>query len=225
MDFDTHLALGPALGLGPGAFLGVATVSLVMVLTPGPNMIHLVSRSVAQGRRAGLISLAGIGFGFLVYLGAAVAGLAALFAAVPALYEAVKIAGACYLLWLAWQAVRPGSGSVLVPGPDAPALAPHSPLRLWSTGAATTLLNPKIAIMYASLLPQFTDPERGDPAVQSLVLGGVQIAISLSIDAVYVFVAGSLVAFLSGRPVWLRVQRWVTGTLLAGFGLRVATTD
>ena len=90
------------------SILGVAAIALGMVLTPGPNMMYLLSRSVTQGRRAGLISLAGVAVGFLVYPTAATFGLSALFAAVPELYLTVKFAGAAYLLWLAWQALRPG---------------------------------------------------------------------------------------------------------------------
>src|SRR4051794_17184793 len=97
------------------ALFGIATVALGLVLTPGPNMIYLVSRSITQGRRAGLVSLLGVATGFLVYLAAATAGLTAAFAAVPELYAAVKLAGAGYLLYLAWQALRPGGHSPFAP--------------------------------------------------------------------------------------------------------------
>ncbi|MEO3785348.1 LysE family transporter [Actinocorallia sp. B10E7] len=86
------------------AVAGIAAVELGMVLTPGPNMIYLVSRSIAQGRRAGLISLAGVGAGFLVYLAAVTIGITAVFTLVPVLYLMIKIAGAAYLAWMAWQA-------------------------------------------------------------------------------------------------------------------------
>ena len=95
-----------------GAAAGVALVALGMVLTPGPNMMYLVSRSISQGRRAGMISLGGVAAGFLVYLTLASAGLSVVFATVPALYITVKLAGAAYLAYLAWQAVRPGGTSV-----------------------------------------------------------------------------------------------------------------
>jgi threonine/homoserine/homoserine lactone efflux protein len=94
------------------AVLGMAAVALGLVLTPGPNMIYLVSRSITQGRAAGFVSLLGVAAGFLVYLAAAAAGLATVFVAVPAAYTALKLAGAAYLLFLAWQALRPGGNSV-----------------------------------------------------------------------------------------------------------------
>src|SRR5215470_10435433 len=98
-----------------GALIGVGLVALGMVLTPGPNMMYLVSRSISQGRRAGLVSLGGVAVGFLAYLTLATAGLSVVFATVPALYLTVKLAGAAYLAWLAWQAVRPGGTSVFQP--------------------------------------------------------------------------------------------------------------
>jgi threonine/homoserine/homoserine lactone efflux protein len=200
------------------ALVGIAAVALGLVLTPGPNMIYLVSRSVTQGRRAGLVSLTGVAAGFLVYLAAAVAGIATVFALVPGVYLAIKLAGAAYLLWLAWKAVRPGGESAFAPRP----LPVDPPRRLFAMGLVTNLLNPKIAILYVSLLPQFVDPRRGDVAAQSLVLGLTQISIALTVNAVIVLTAGSVAAFLSARPTWLRLQRYLMGTVLAGLALRIA---
>lgn len=201
-----------------GAVLGIALVELGLVLTPGPNMVYLVSRSVTQGRRAGFISLAGVAVGFFAYLGAAATGIAALFAVVPELYVAVKLAGAAYLLWLAWQTLRPGGRSAFDPQP-----LPVEPAgRLFTMGLVTNLLNPKIAILYVSLLPQFVDPARGGVAAQSLLLGLVQIAIALTVNGLIVLTAGAAAAFLSGRPLWLRLQRYVMGSVLAALAVHVA---
>ncbi|MFC3986200.1 LysE family translocator [Streptosporangium jomthongense] len=197
----------------------VAVISLGMVLTPGPNMLYLISRSVTQGRGAGMISLAGVAAGFLVYLAATAAGIAVLFAVVPAVYTAIKLAGAAYLLWLAWKAVRPGGGSVFTPGET----RFDPPGRLFSMGLVTSLLNPKIAVMYVSLLPQFLDPAHGDVAAQGLTLGLVQVVVSLSVNALIVLGAGSVASFLTGRPLWSRVQRYLMATALVGIALRVAT--
>ncbi|MGY1857495.1 LysE family translocator [Modestobacter sp. SYSU DS0290] len=202
------------------AVVGVALVELGLVLTPGPNMIYLVSRSVTQGRRAGLVSLLGVAAGFLVYLAAATAGLATVFVAVPAAYTVLKLAGAAYLLYLAWQALRPGGVSAFAPRD----LEPDRPRTLFLMGLVTNLLNPKIAVLYVSLLPQFIDPERGSVAVQSLVLGLVQIAIALTVNGLIVVFAGSLAGFLSTRPTWLRVQRWVMGGVLGALAVRLALT-
>ena len=201
------------------ALLGIAAVALGLVLTPGPNMIYLVSRSITQGRRAGMISLLGVATGFLVYLGAAVAGLTAVFSLVPEVYTALKLAGAGYLLYLAWQAIRPGGQSPFAPKP----LPVDSPRRLYVMGLVTNLLNPKIAILYVSLLPQFIDPARGDVAAQSLILGLVQIGIALTVNMLITLTAGTLSRFLVRRPVWLRVQRAFMGTVLGGLAIKMAT--
>ncbi|MFC0506074.1 LysE family translocator [Micromonospora costi] len=204
--------------VGTGALVGVVVVALGLVLTPGPNMVYLVSRSVTQGRRAGLISLVGVAAGFGIYLVAAVAGIATVFVLVPALYTAVKLGGAAYLLWLAWRALRPGGASPFTPAP----LPPERPRRLFTMGLVTNLLNPKIAILYVSLLPQFVDPHRGHVAAQSLVLGVTQISIALTVNALIVLTAGTLATFFARRPLWLRVQRWVMGSVLGALAVRIA---
>jgi threonine/homoserine/homoserine lactone efflux protein len=201
-----------------GALLGIAAVALGLVLTPGPNMIYLVSRSITQGRRAGLISLLGVAAGFFVYLVAATVGIATVFAVVPALYTTLKLAGAAYLLWLAWKAVRPGGESAFAPK----ALPIDPPRRLFAMGLVTNLLNPKIAILYVSLLPQFVDPARGHVAEQTLLLGLTQIGIALTLNAAIVLTAGTVAGFLATRPAWLRAQRYVMGTVLAGLALKIA---
>ncbi|TCM47912.1 threonine/homoserine/homoserine lactone efflux protein [Kribbella sp. VKM Ac-2568] len=201
------------------AVIGIALVELGLVVIPGPNMIYLVSRSVAQGRRAGLTSLAGVGVGFLVYLLAATAGLATLFALVPEIYVTLKLAGAAYLLWLAWNALRPGGSSAFTPNE----LEPDRPRKLFGMGLLTCLLNPKIAILYISLLPQFVDPSRGHVGTQSLLLGLTQLAVGVLVNAVFVITAGSVALFFSRKPLWMRVHRYLTGTALAVFAVRLAT--
>ncbi|WP_157253921.1 LysE family translocator [Nonomuraea typhae] len=199
--------------------VGIALVSLGMVLTPGPNMIYLVSRSITQGRRAGLISLSGVALGFTVYLTATCLGLTALFAYVPAAYTALKLAGAAYLLWLAWNIVKPGGISAF----EARDLPVERPRKLFAMGLLTCLLNPKIAILYLSLLPQFIDPALGHVLLQSLALGSVQILIGTLVNALIAVSAGALAAFLATRPGWLRVQRYVTGSVLGVMAVHMAT--
>lgn len=199
------------------AVLGVALVELGMALTPGPNMVHLAARSISQGTRAGLVALSGTAVGFVVYLAAAAFGLAALFAAVPAAFLAVKIAGAAYLGYLAWQMLRPGGRSAFDPAE----VAPIRPARLFGTGLVTNLLNPKIALLYAAILPQFI--EASQPVwPQFLVLGAVQIVVGVTVNGLVVVSAGRLAGFLRARPLAIRVQRWVSGTVLAVFALKLA---
>ncbi|MFC9440824.1 LysE family translocator [Nocardia sp. NPDC057030] len=201
------------------AVLGVAAVALGLVLTPGPNMMYLVSRTVSQGRRAGLVSLGGVALGFAVYLVAATVGITAVFAMVPGLYLGVKLLGAAYLLWMAWQALRPGGTSIFEP-----ATVPADPTRrLFLMGFLTNLLNPKIAILYMALIPQFVAPEHGQIWLQSLVLGAVQIVVALTVNGLIVLGAAGLATFLTGRPLWLRVQRYLMGTMLGAIAVLLAT--
>jgi threonine/homoserine/homoserine lactone efflux protein len=195
-----------------------AAVALGMALTPGPNMIYLISRSICQGREAGLISLGGVALGFVFYMLCAAFGITALLMAVPFAYDALRFGGALYLLWLAWQALRPGGRSPF----QVRELAPDRPHKLFLMGFVTNLLNPKIAILYLSLLPQFIDPHRGSVLAQSLVLGAIQIALSVTVNATVAMTAGSIAAFLARRPAWLAIQRWLMGTVLAGLAVRIA---
>ncbi|GAB2923832.1 LysE family translocator [Paraburkholderia jirisanensis] len=201
------------------SLLAFSLVALGIALTPGPNMIYLVSRSICQGRAAGLISLGGVALGFVVYMLCAALGITALLLTVPFAYDALRFGGALYLLWLAWQAVKPGGDSPFQVR-DLPA---DSPRKLFMMGFATNLLNPKIAVLYLSLLPQFIDPRAGSVLGQSLVLGFVQIAVSISVNALVAMTAGSIAGFLARRPKWLAIQRWMMGTVLTSLAIRMAT--
>lgn len=205
--------------ISAGAAVGMAIVALGLVLTPGPNMLYLVSRSITQGRRAGLVSLLGVAAGFAVYLTAAVLGIATIFAEVPAAYTALRLAGAGYLLWLAWKTLRPGGASVFAPKE----LPPDGARRLFTMGFVTNLLNPKIAVLYVSLLPQFIDPGRGSVALQSLALGAIQATIAVTGNGIIVLTAGTIAVFLARRPAWLRAQRFFMGTVLGALALRLLT--
>ncbi len=199
--------------------LAFAAISLGMVLTPGPNMVYLISRSICQGRVAGLISLGGVALGFVFYMLCAAFGITALVMAVPYAYDALRITGALYLLYLAWQALRPGGRSPF----QVRELKPDSPRKLFLMGFLTNLLNPKIAIMYLSLLPQFIQPDHGSVLAQSMALGATQIVISVGVNAMIALAAGSIAVFLTRRPGWSMVQRWLMGTVLAGLAVRMLT--
>ena len=194
-----------------------AAAALLMALTPGPNMIYLVSRSICQGRKAGVISLFGVVSGFLVHMFAAAVGLTAVFLAVPLAYELLKWAGAAYLMWMAWQAVRPGARSLF----ETRELAEDSSRRLFLMGFLTNLLNPKIAVFYLSVFPQFVSPGHGSVFLQSIILGVTQIAVSFSINLLIALFAASIAAWVSENPRWIAVQRYVMGFVLAGLAVRL----
>lgn len=200
------------------SLLGFALVALGIALTPGPNMIYVISRSLTQGVEAGLVSLGGVALGFVFYMLCAALGITALLFAVPYAYDALRFAGAAYLLWLAWQALKPGGTSPF----QVKKLKVDGPRKLFAMGLITNLLNPKIAMLYLALLPQFIDPAAGSVLAQSIVLGSIQIVIGVSVNAMVALAAGSIAAFLGTRPTWLLVQRWLMGTVMAGLALRMA---
>jgi threonine/homoserine/homoserine lactone efflux protein len=198
-----------------------ALAALALVLTPGPNMVYCVSRTLVQGRRAGMVSLAGVLLGFVVHLAAAALGLTALLMAVPLAFDAIKLAGAAYLLWLAWAAVRPGGAAPF----EARALPVDGSGTLFRMGFLTNLLNPKVAMFYLSFFPQFLHPERGQVLVQSLQLGVLQIGISGGVNLLIILGAARITSFLSQSASWLRAQRYVMGSVLGLLALRIAMEE
>lgn len=192
---------------------------VLLALTPGPNLLYLVSRTLCQGRVAGLVSLAGTTTGFLFYAVGAAVGVTAVFVAIPVLYDVLRYFGAAYLLWLAWDSVRPQGGGGLFTRRDLPALAPAS---LFRTGILTSMLNPKVALFYVALFPQFVDPARGSVLTQSLVLAAIQIAIDAACDLLFVLAAARVADWLGTRPGWLAVQRWVLGGVFGAIAVKLA---
>lgn len=194
---------------------------ILLVLTPGPNLLYLISRTLCQGRAAGLISLAGTTTGFIVHILAAALGLSAVLLAVPVLYDVVRWAGAAYLLWLAWDAVRPQGAGLFAPR----TLPIERPLKLFRTGLFTSILNPKVALFYLALFPQFIEPALGAVFLQSLFLGATQIVIAVIGDTLFVLAAARVAAWLTTRPQWSALQRYVQGGVFAAIALKLALSE
>lgn len=192
--------------------------ALLMVITPGPNMIYLISRSICQGRKAGVLSLLGVVAAFLIHIVCTAAGLSALLFAVPFAYDALRWAGAAYLLYLAWQAVKPGGRSAF----ETRELPQDSPRKLFAMGFFTSLLNPKVAVFYLSIFPQFIVPERGSVFTQSLLLGGVQVTTSFLVNLLFVITAAQVSRWFADHPRGLMVQRYVMGFVLGALAVRLA---
>jgi len=194
--------------INPQTLLLLAVASALLALTPGPNMLYLLSRTLFQGRRAGLVSWSGTSAGLAFHMIAAALGLSAVLMAVPVAYEAIRLAGAAYLLWLAWTTIRGARSSGF-----APAALPAVPDRvLFRQGVTASVLNPKVALFYLALFPQFIDPA-GPVLAQSLVLGLVNITVTAAIDVGVVLLAASLVRRIAGRPAWVRAQRVALGSV------------
>lgn len=205
----------------PQELLLFALAALVLVLTPGPNMVYCVSRSLTQGPRAGLLSLAGVVAGFGVHLLATALGLSALLVAVPLAFDVLRIAGAAYLLWMAWQAVKPGGSAPF----EARDLPHDGPLKLVLMGFLTSALNPKVAMFYVSFFPQFLHPERGQWLAQTFTLGALQIGISALVNALLVLFAARVARFLHRSAAWVRAQRYLMGTVLGVLALKILFTE
>jgi len=197
-----------------GTIYGFLMVGGMLAVTPGPNMVYVMSRSIAQGRTAGLISLAGVMVGYLFYMFGAAFGLTALVLRVPYAATALGIVGGAYLLFLAWQGVKPGGRSPF----EVRALSGERPLRLLAMGATTSVLNPKLALLFLSLLPQFIDYHEGSVLGQSLLLGSLLIAAFASANGLVAICSSRIAGFLLGRPVLLVAQRWAMGIVLGGLG-------
>jgi len=185
-----------------------------LAATPGPNMLFLVSRTLAQGRGAGFVSLAGTSSGFALHALAAAFGLSALLAAVPMAFEVVKWAGAIYLAWLAIQMWRTSDE------PEAAVAAPRATRRaMYRQGLLTAVLNPKVAVFQLALFPQFVDPARGSVLLQSLVLAVTQLVIVVAGDSACVFAATGARRWFGSRPGW---ERWSKRALAGVFGALAA---
>jgi threonine/homoserine/homoserine lactone efflux protein len=200
--------------------LGLFAVAvLLLVLTPGPVWIYLISRTLAQGRRAGYFSLLGVIAGVIVHVLLAALGLSVALLAIPLAFDAIKLAGAAYLLWLAISTLR-GDGMNF----EAQPLAAVPDRVLLRQGFIASTLNPKVAVFYLSLFPQFIDPGADGVFAQSLVLGVVHVGISTLFDGLLVTIAGALATWFAARPLWLRTQRWFLGGAFGVLAVWLALT-
>jgi threonine/homoserine/homoserine lactone efflux protein len=191
--------------------------SVVLLLTPGPAVLYIVARSVAQGRAAGLVSVLGIHLGTIVHIVAAAVGLSALIVSSALAFAVVKYLGAAYLIWMGIRTLMAND-----PDPQAPA-PPAGPLsRAFRDGFVVNLFNPKTAIFFLAFLPQFVDPARGALHWQILVLGFTFMGLGMLTDAMFALAAGAAGDFLRRNRRFLRIQRWFAGTSFIGLGVTAA---
>ena len=206
-------------GLGVDRLWLFAFAVMLLALTPGPVWVYLLSRTLTQGRRAGYFSLLGVAAGVVVHVLLAALGISVVLLAIPFAFDAIKLAGAAYLLWLAINTLR-GGGLSFTPQPLD--VVPDRVLVRQAMVAA--LLNPKVAVFYLSLFPQFVEPTAGPVFAQSLLLGLVHLAVSTLVDGLLVTVAGALATWFATRPLWLRMQRWLLGTAFGALAVWLAAT-
>lgn len=191
--------------------------SLLVIVTPGQDMVLVMSRSIAQGAAAGVATAAGVSVGLVGHTLLATLGLGAILRASPWLFLVLKFVGAAYLVWLGIALLRTRDATLALPAP-----ARGSLRRLFSDGALSNLSNPKIAIFYFAFLPQFVPSGAGQPALAVFVLGLVFAALTFVIKGPVGWGAGRLSGWLRARPA---VLRWIfrgSGAMLAALGLRLA---
>jgi threonine/homoserine/homoserine lactone efflux protein len=198
------------------------TASLALIATPGPDLIYVVTRGVAQGRRAALVSACGVCSGLVVHTSFAAIGLSALLARSAVAFSVVKYAGAAYLIYLGIKALL-SRESLVATGEAAPAA---SRLRgvFWQ-GVASNVLNPKVALFFLAFLAQFVGAGAGNAAVQMLVLGSIFALLGLVFLSFVAFFSGALGDWIGGRPNVAVALRWLTGSVLIGLGLRLALPE
>ncbi len=204
----------------PHSLLLFVGAGLLLNVTPGPDLLYILGRSVSQGRAAGVISALGIGAGCLVHVTGAALGLSALLLALPLAYDVVRWAGAAYLVVLGVKALRSGGG-----GLDVQALAPVSRRRIFLQGALTNVLNPKVALFFLAFLPQFADPARGPLAPQLLLLGAIFAVNGTLVCIAFALFASQLGAWLRTRYGVSRLLDRATGGLFVALGVRLALLD
>lgn len=201
-------------------FTAFLIASLVLALAPGPDNIFVLTQSAMHGRRAGFFITLGLCTGLIVHTMAVTLGIAALFRASVAAFTALKIAGACYLLYLAWQAFR--TGATEIGAGEAKILGPW---RLYRRGIIMNVTNPKVSIFFLAFLPQFADPARGALAPQLMFLGLIFIAATLLVFGSVALLAGLIGQRLNRSKTIQRLINRAAGVIYAGLALKLVAAQ
>ena len=196
------------------------SAAVILLIIPGPAVLYVLTRSIGQGRKAGLASCSGIATGTLVHVLGATLGLSALLLSSAAAYSVVKYAGAAYLFYLGFKKLR-----------ERPALdeetnhVPPLPLRrVYAQGVLVEALNPKVAIFFFAFLPQFVSPARGHVSLQFFALGMLFTVMGLISDSMWALTAGSAAGWLRRNQTFIRNERYISGTIYLGLGMVTAVT-
>ena len=185
-------------------------------------MIYLISRTITQGRKSGMISLVGVICGFLFHIVMVSFGLTAVLFTIPYAYIVLKILGSAYLLYLAYQAVKPNSKNIFEVDSN---LKIDKPKKLFTVGFLTNVLNPKVAVFYLSFFPQFIKPEYGSIFTQSIELGLVQVCVSFSVNFIIVLTAAKIASFFAAKPSWIKIQKWFMSSILTFLAIKMALSE
>ncbi len=201
----------------PVTFALFLVAALVLVVTPGPAVLYVVTRSIDQGRAAGIVSVLGVGVGNFMHVIAAALGLSALLASSALAFSALKYAGAAYLLYL-------GIKKLLSPPTALAAVKFRRESRgaIFRQGIVVAALNPKTALFFLAFLPQFTDPHRGAVWLQFVALGTITVLLGVTTDTGYALLSGTFGEWLKRQKAFLRGEKYVSGSVYCGLGLATA---
>ena len=200
----------------PPNLLLFMTATLALLLVPGPAVIYIMTRSIDQGRTAGLVSVAGIESAAFVHTLAAALGLSAILLSSALAFDIVKYAGAAYLVYLGIQKLRSKDEESAV------VIEKQSLGQIYKQGVIVNLLNPKTALFFFAFLPQFVDSTHGSVPLQIIMLGLIFVTMATITDGTYALVSSLLANKLRGSRRFKRVQRYVSGTVYVGLGLTAA---
>jgi threonine/homoserine/homoserine lactone efflux protein len=191
--------------------------AVAMLLTPGPAVMYIVTRSIDQGRRAGLASVLGIQTGTLFHVAAAALGLSAILVSSALAFNVVKLLGAAYLIYLGLRKLLSREQAQ-----ETRVVERASLRRIYSQGVIVNILNPKTALFFFAFLPQFADASRGSVPAQMLLLGCIFTGLALLTDGTYAMLAGTAGNWLKSNPYFLRAERYLAGSIYVGLGLVTA---
>ena len=193
--------------------------ALILLLTPGPAVLYIVARSLDQGRLAGFVSVLSIEVGNFVHVLAAALGLSAILVSSALAFSIVKYLGAAYLIYLGLRRLLTRES------PHQPTTFQQKSLRrIFRQGVLVAILNPKTALFFFAFLPQFVDSSRGSATLQLLTLGCLFVLMAIVTDGLYSLLAGTTGQWLKGTHSFLRVERYVVGSIYIGLGVTAALT-
>ena len=203
--------------------LSLSTISLfsiaaiILALTPGPDMLYIATRSITQGRGAGIFSALGVHTGVLIHTIAAAFGISALIAESAVAFNIVRYAGAAYLVYLGIRTILNKAASLEIK------VIEHKKLRsVYYQGLITNLFNPKVILFFLAFLPQFADPSKGSIPIQMVTLGCLMIVVTLPIDIAVGLLGGSMGKFLKTSTRMQRISKWFTGSVFISLGISTA---
>ena len=194
--------------------------ALSLLLTPGPAVLYIVARSMDQGRLAGMVSVLSVEVGNFVHVVAVTLGLSALLLSSALAFTVIKYLGAAYLIYLGLRRIFSHETALSTTSIESQSLG-----KVFSQGVVVAVLNPKTALFFLAFLPQFVDPTRGSLTLQLFTLGSIFVLMAIVTDSLYALLAGTVGQSLKNAPYFLKVERYLVGSVYIGLGLMAAFSD